>query len=429
MRPVFTIFLFSVFMWSVVCMQGLAQGVKRTEQKINLEVREREKSNLGENMRRGPRVNQSQLLAAQVEGKLIRGIKKTVAQMKRISSKLPRGSQRRLDLMERMLNLNLENAAYVSSQEQKEYDEEWLEWDSNGRRGREPKLRNDKSFDLWRRVVALSRQILKEYPKSPNADVVNFTNGIALQFMNKGKEAAKSFTELIQKFPNSKSAGDAYFALGDYFFERTDFQNAKTNYLSALKYRRSSRYGWALFKLGWCHYNLGQYRQSLKRWKETVSYSRRGGKNTIGLKDEALRDMIYAFAELGQVETAIAYFNANGGSSYVGQFLKLLAVTLVDQGKFQKGIKAFRRLQQASPYSNEAPEAQAEIISLQFELGNYDAVWSGLRQFPKKYGKGSPWARRKGRRAALESQKQLKIRCYITRSYHIRLHRTEILRV
>lgn len=382
------------------------QGIKRSEKKIDLEVRKREKSNIEKPGLDGrPRVNQAQIIASQVEGRLIKGIKKTVASMKRIIAKLPRKDARRLQLMEKMLNLNLENAAYVSSREQKTYDEEWTAWDNNGRRGQEPRLRTGNSRALWAKVVGLSGQILKDFPKGPNSDQVNFTNGLALQFLGKTKEAARSFSQLIQKYPNSKSAGDAYFALGDYYFDKQDFRNAKTNYMSSLKYKRSSRYGWALFKLGWCNYNLGAYRQSLSFWKQTVSYSRRGGKGAEVLKDEALRDMVYAFAELGQIEPAIAYFNANGGRSYVGKFLKLLAVTLVDQGKFAKGINAYKRLQTSAPYADEAPEAQSEIISLNYELGRFKDVWRELESFPRKYGKGSPWAKRKGRRAAIESQK------------------------
>ena len=328
--------------------------------------------------------------------------------MRNIISGLPKGDPKRLELMQRMLQLNLENAAYVSSQEQIKYDEEWQSWDSNGRRGPEPRLRNNKSSGLWKRVVALSNQMMKEYPKGQNIDEVNFTNALALQFLGKDKEAARSYSQLIQKYPNSKSAGNAYFALGDYYFDKNDFRNAKTNYTASLKYKRTSRYGWALFKLGWCEYNLGNFRKSLNLWKQTVSYSRRGGKGAAVLKDEALRDMVYAFAELGQIEPAIAYFNANGGREYVGRFLKLLAVTLVDQGKFSKGVKAYRRLQSAAPYSDEAPEAQSEIISLSYELGRFNEVWKDLALFPKKYGKGSPWARRKGRRAAIETDKMIK---------------------
>lgn len=386
-----------------------AQGVKRTEKKIDLEVRKREKSNSGPNgQSQKPRVNQRQIMATQIEGRLIKGINRTIANMKKIIAGLPRNDPKRLQLMEKMLNLNIENAAYVTSGEQKTYDEEWKAWDANGRRGREPRPRNSKSNNLWKRVVALSDQILKDFPKGPNSDQVNYNNALALQFLGRDKQAAKSFSTLIQKYPNSKVAGDAYFSLGDYFFDKTDFRNAMNNYRSALKYKRSARYGWALFKLGWCNYNLGDHRAALSFWKQTVTYSKQGGKGAQSLKEEALRDMVYAFAELGSVEPAIAYFNANGGRVYVGRFLKLLAVTLVDQGKFSKGIQAYSRLQSASPFADEAPEAQSEIISLNFELGRFANVWKELEAFPRKYGKGSAWAKQKGGKAALESQKMIR---------------------
>ena len=102
------------------------------------------------------------------------------------------------------------------------------------------------------------------------------------------------------------------------------------------------------------------------------------------LKEEALRDLVYAFAEIGDVNNAISYFNANGGKKYVERFLKLLAVTYVEQGKFRRAILSYKKLQTAIPFSDTAPKAQAEIISLNYELARYDQAWKELANFPKK---------------------------------------------
>lgn len=388
---------------------AFGQGIKRSEKSIDLKVREREKVAIerpGGNGR--PRVSRAQIMAGQIKGRLIKGIRRTVGQMKKIISKLPRRDPRRLEIMEKMLNLNVENAAYVTSKEHEKYDERWVAWDTNGRRGKEPKLDDKRSKGLWRRVVRLTGQILKDFPNGPNADEINFTNGLAQQFLGLNQLAAQSFSKLIAKYPNSKAAGNAYFALGDYFFDSKDFQNAKSNFTNALKYKRSSRYGWSLFKLGWCYYNLGDYRKSQSYWKQTVLYAKRKGKEMALLKEEALRDLVYAFAEIGDVNSAISYFNANGGKKYVERFLKLLAVTYVEQGKFRRAILSYKKLQTAIPFSDTAPKAQAEIISLNYELARYDQAWKELANFPKKYSRGSRWASRKGRRIAIETEKSIR---------------------
>lgn len=407
MKYFLIIYAVAVLTFVGTCDVVYSQSINRTEQKIDIQERKRPKAEKGAS-RRKPRINQRQLMATQLEGRLIKGINRTVENMRNIIAGLPRKSPKRLQLMEKMLNLNIENAAYVTSREQKTYDEEWNAWDANGRRGPEPRPRNGESNKLWARIVKLSDQILKDFPKGPNSDQINYSNALALQFLKRDKAAAKSFSTLIQKYPNSKVAGDAHFSLGDYFFDKTDFRNAMNNYRSALKYKRSSRYGWALFKLGWSHYNLGDYRKALTYWKQTVSYSKINRNKAQSLKDEALRDMVYAFAELGSVEPAIAYFNANGGREYLGKFLKLLAVTLVDQGKFARGISAYKRLQSAAPFADEAPEAQSEIISLNYELGQVGRVWKELEVFPVKYGPKSAWARRKDKKLNLETQKMIR---------------------
>ena len=60
--------------------------------------------------------------------------------------------------------------------------------------------------------------------------------------------------------------------------------------------------------------------------------------------------MVYAFAELKQIERAISYYKANGGTTYIGPFLTLLAQTLADQGEFNQSIKVLKRFQNTVPY-------------------------------------------------------------------------------
>src|SRR5690606_17727170 len=129
-----------------------------------------------------------------------------------------------------------------------------------------------------------------------NADVVTFNLAVGLQYLGKEKEAARIFTQLIQRYPNSSISGDAYASLGDYYFDNNDFRNAQNNYRNATRFKRSKRYLWSIFKLGWCSYNLGRYKDALGYWRALVSQARtKAGEQ---LKEEALRDMVYAFAEV-----------------------------------------------------------------------------------------------------------------------------------
>jgi TolA-binding protein len=383
-------------------LESFAQKKKRAV--LNVKERKREKSSV----RAQPRLNRSAVFSMEVERKLIKGIDKTIRYLTKTANSLPKRSPQRLQLLERILNLYMEQATYVRSEEERRYDKRWKRWNANGRKGREPRLSNRQSQSHWKSVIRQSSLILKEYPKAQNADTVTFNKAIALQYLGQETDSARIFTQLIQKYPNSAIAGEAYAALGDYYFNRNDFRNAQKNYGKALKYKRSKRYLWSIFKLGWCSYNLGSYRKALAYWKKVVSLGKRGDDRGSMLKDEALRDMVFAFAELKMIEQAIAYYRANGGSEFIGPFLTLLAQILADQGNYPEAIKVLKRYQKVAPFDEGGPDAQKEIISLYSVLGKYSRVWRELERFRLMYGPKSPWARRNKRDLVKSTQDDIK---------------------
>ncbi|MEZ4742151.1 MAG: tetratricopeptide repeat protein [Bdellovibrionota bacterium] len=382
-------------------------------QQVSVQVKQEKREKSGINTKAGdgagrPRLSTAEIYAVEIEKKLVEGIDKTIAYLNKTAKSLPKKSGARLEMLTRVHNLHMEQAVYVASDEYRRYEQLWGAWNKGGRKGREPKLDQARSRLHWQKVSSTGRNILREFPKNKGADVINFNQALSLSFLGQEKNAARAFTQLIQKFPNSPVAGDAYFSLGDYYFDRNDFRNAVNNFKLALKYRKSKRYGWALFKLGWCYYNLGKYRESLKFWKNTVSHSKRlGDKTGLKLKEEAMRDLVYAYAELKEVESAISYFRANGGQRYIGQFLTLLAETFADQGAFKRSIKVWERLQSIIPRDPSAAIAQNEIISLYFELNDLNTVWRELNAYYTNYGRKSGWAVANEKKLVLETQVEI----------------------
>ncbi len=379
----------------MACVLGLSAGVLATTKKtdkVNLGEVKQQKLEKHNDPKGKPRPSRNEAFLVATENKLLSEITKAISYLKKQSERMPKKSTTRLEMRERLVNLRLEAAVYYANDEMRKYDNAWDNWDRGGRKGTEPKVDESKSKEQWQSLAQDAQSLLDEYPRSKNADVTLFNMGLAYNFLKKEKDAARIFSQLISKYPNSQKAGDAYFALGDFYFDKTDFRNAMNNYKNALKFKQAKSYAWSLFKLGWCSYNLGQYKQAMAYWKQTVSESSSSGKKGLALKDEALRDMVYGFAELRQVEPAIDYYRKNGGEKYIGRFLILLSDTFSDQGQYGEAIKVLKRFQVVEPYDEEAPNTQKEIISLNFELQRMNNVWAELARFPKLYGPGSPWA-------------------------------------
>ena len=340
------------------------------------------------------KLNANEAFMVATETRLISEITKATNYLSSQSERMPKKSATRLEMKDRLVNLRLEGAVYYTNQEMRQYEKAWDSWDNGGRKGREPKLDESQSKGQWQALAKDAQNVLAEFPKSKNADVTMFNIGLAYNVLKRDKEAARIFSQLITRFPNSQKAGDAYYALGDFYFDKSDYSNAMNNYKNALRFKQSKSFAWSMFKLGWCSYNLGQHKQSLAYWKQTVTEAKRSGKMGMALNEEALRDMVYAFAELREIEPAIAYYKANGGDKYIGRFLLLLSDTFSDQGQYAEAIKVLRRYQQVAPFADDVPDTQKSIIALFFELNRVNDVWVELDRYPRLFGPSSPWGDR-----------------------------------
>ncbi|MCX6126058.1 MAG: tetratricopeptide repeat protein, partial [Proteobacteria bacterium] len=375
-----------------------------------VKTEKREKSTAGQKAQ-GPSISRGEAFVMATEGKLSSEIKKTITFYERTEKTLPPKSSARLQMLERLVNLYLENAVYEANGEFRKYDQAYEAWTRAGGKGKSPTVDNRSSRAVWKQVATKASYVLKEFPRTKVADELLFNQGLAKQYLGEDKDSARIYSSLIQKFPNSPRAGEAYFQLGDFFFGKQDFRNAINNYKQALRYKTSRGYGWSLFQLGWCFYNLGSYPESLTYWKKTVDVaSSNKVKGADQLKEEGLKDMVNAWIEVKQVEDAIAYYRAHGGEKYIGKFLNRLADALVDAGKYGQAVAVYKRYQGLYPNAPDTPEAQKEVVSLFFDLNNFTQMWRELDALPRVYGPTSNWAKVNAADKKIVDETQIMIR-------------------
>src|SRR5690606_2546343 len=127
-------------------------------------------------------------------------------------------------------------------------------------------------------------------------------------------------------------------------------------------------------------------------------------------REEALRDMVFAFAELRQVEPAIDYYRRNGGQQYIGKFLLLLGNTFADQGQFDRAIAVYKRFQQLLPNAEETPQTQVEICTLLYEISRFKEHWRKVKVLSMRYGPNSAREKKHAADKKLISETQVKIK-------------------
>ena len=136
-----TLILIALFIDFAVPVQVQAQEQKRAV----LDIKERKRKKKKKEKVTGPRGNRSALFSTRVERKLIKGIDKTVKYLQKTAKSLPKKSPQKLQILERILNLYMEQATYVRSEEERGYDKKWQRWDRGGRKGKEPRMNNKRS--------------------------------------------------------------------------------------------------------------------------------------------------------------------------------------------------------------------------------------------------------------------------------------------
>lgn len=388
----------------------------------SLQTKKRETGNVDKVS--GPTEQRGEAFIAATEGKLSGELEKTIAFYERSERTLPKKSSQRINFLKRLLDRYVELAGYESNAEFRAYDKAFANWEHAGSKGKAPQINSTKSRAAWSKVASKAAEVLKQFPNTSGADALMFNQGLALQILGKEKEGAAVYSDLIRKYPNSDKSGDAYFQLGEFFFDKKNFRNASNNYKKALSFKGSRGYGLSLWKLGWCSYNLQNYPEALDYWKRTVAQAmskKVQGSDT--LRDSALKDMVNAWVEIKNTEVAINYYRQHGGEKFIGKFLNQLGSALVDAGKFPEAIRVYKRYQQIYPTALDTPDTQKEIIGLYYDLNKLPEMWKELSLYPTAYGPTSSWyAANKADQSSVDSA-QLRIKdtiIFYAKTFHKR---------
>lgn len=253
---------------------------------------------------------------------------------------------------------------------------------------------------VWQeRSIKLYKQILAAYPQYTRADDAVFYLGQALSDIGQPDEANKYFGDLVRTYSTSDHVPDAYVLIGEYWFEKNEAFKALQAYQRAAAFKESDKYAFAMYKLAWCYYNVTEYQKAIETMKTVVNFSMSStatgtaAKSNIQLQDEALKDLVRFYADAGDLNEAIEYFNKLGKKELIRDVIKKLAGTYMEQGKFDLAITTYKRLIAEDPQGAFAPEYQGEIISAFTKMGNKQETINAINDLLKNYGKNSAWAR------------------------------------
>ena len=328
-----------------------------------------------------------------------------IADLQRILPRMEYGP-RKAELLFQLAEYDWERSRSLSLREVKEYDDAYGRWmavrDAKGEAsaGPEPRVSTRRSDAARGEALAVYRSLLADYPRYPRRDEVLFVMAYDLYETGDKPAALKTYQRLIAEYPGSRFVPDAYVQVGEHFFAANDLQRARAAFEHAARGAKPKIYAFALYKLAWCDYNAGDYPGAIEKFEQVIAYSQAqaqaqaGGAQSdrIQLASEALKDLVLAFAQLDQIESAIAYFKEKD-EAHALESVSRLAVAYFESGKFEQAIRVYRLLEQEAPAHARAPAWQQRILLSYDKLNRREDVVREMGRLVHDYGPASPWAK------------------------------------
>ena len=313
-----------------------------------------------------------------------------IDELRAIIPRMPEGD-RRADLYFQLAELWWEKARYAVSEEIREHDDASAKW-AQKREGEEPRLDAARSEGYRREALRLYREILDRYPAYQRRDEVLFVAGHNLYDSGDKEQGVAQYQALIRQYPQSRFVPDAYVQIGEHYFAGNDLRRARESFAQAASFRLPKVYPFALYKLAWCDFNAGAYQAAIAKFKEVIAYSEGEMKaDRVQLRQEALKDIVLAYARVDAIEGAIEYL-ADKGAEQAVDAIERLAATCFDDGKFDQAIRVYRVLQARAPRHPRAPSWQQRIVLACDKLNRRDQVLAEMKRMVSDYGPQSGWA-------------------------------------
>jgi TolA-binding protein len=235
--------------------------------------------------------------------------------------------------------------------------------------------------------------VLDRYPAYERRDEVLFVAGHNLYESGNRDRGIAYYSALIAQYPKSRFVPDAWVQTGEHFFATNDLRRAREAFEKAASFHLPKLYAFALYKLAWCDYNAGAYGAAIAKFKEVIAYSEGEARgDRVQLRQEALKDIVLAYAHVDAIDGAVAYLAEKAGADSV-EAIQRLAATYFDDGKFEQAIRVYRILQARAPRHAKAPAWQQKILLAYDKLNRRDQVVTEMNRLVGEYGPQSGWAK------------------------------------
>ena len=301
------------------------------------------------------------------------------------------------NILLRLGQLYAEKYMELSYNETGLYSEQLREWEKQkavDKNASKPVADTSRSQRYLKDALGLFYSLEREYPHHPKIDEVIFFIGFVEMESGNVKKGSSYLERVVRQYPRSRKYDEAVVYLADNYFDNHRFREAYGKYRILLARKDSPLYHYALYKMAWCELNTGAQRQALNDMKGLIqSLEGTTDKAKFNLREQAIKDLVVFYGEVGAVDEAYAYFETAVGKQKALENLRLIADILRSKAQDEEAIKAYSHLLSEYGDSPESLKLQLGLYESLARMGRSDQAVEHLVKAIEHYGPNSEWAK------------------------------------
>jgi len=269
----------------------------------------------------------------------------------------------------------------------------------------------------YQKAIGIYDLIIRNFQESDLRDDAYYGKAYLLEEMNETTAARQIFQTIIDEFPESPFAPEAYMKLAESFFypEPGDTKSEtilKLNkaiqlYKNVLQYKDSPRYDEALYKLGWSYYRLAgenpdNYSDAIIYFVSVVQDIEKlqeldptGEIVRTDVKPEALQFVAASFIDPSYSRSGVAnareFIEKLGSPAYGINIMENMGDRYAKITQWPDAINAYNQLLDMYPDYTHAPRVQKKIADAYIADEQFERAFEERKQLFENYNPKSEW--------------------------------------
>lgn len=237
-------------------------------------------------------------------------------------------------------------------------------------------------FELGQTLYQLKRYNLavEEFKEAATPEALYFAGKMANEMTDREAEIS-ILQELKDRFPESEYSQEAYFKLGNYFYQQKNYSAAIEEFSNLIeRFPHSPFLVESYYWMGWSYFRLNEFQKASNYFQKVEE-----GKVSAEFSQRALfmvAESLYHLKDFsGAREGYERFMNKHPQAELSVNAQYALAWTYLEEKDYRSSIEEFKRLINLYPQSEFAEEAQFRVAKGYFLTENNEEAKNALKKF------------------------------------------------